>query len=46
MNELLLAKGLRKVAEGTVYVTGLKGPLEDGWQKKVDAFSTLILACD
>jgi menaquinone-dependent protoporphyrinogen IX oxidase len=46
MNELLQAKGLRKVAEGTVYVTGMKGPLEDGWQKKVETFSTLILACD
>ncbi|MCE5296368.1 MAG: hypothetical protein LLG16_04605 [Euryarchaeota archaeon] len=45
MNELLQAKGLKKVAEGTVYVTGIKGPLEDGWQKKVETFSTLILAC-
>lgn len=42
MNELLQAKGLAKVAEGTVLVTGLKGPLEEGWQKKVEAFADQI----
>lgn len=42
MNELLQAKGLTKVAEGTVLVTGLKGPLEEGWQKKVEAFADQI----
>lgn len=30
MNELLQKKGLTKVAEAKVLVTGIKGPLEDG----------------
>ena len=34
MNELLQEKGLVKAAEGKVLVSGLKGPLEEGWQKK------------
>jgi len=38
MNEILREKGLVKVAEGKILVTGLKGPLEEGWQKKVEAF--------
>jgi multimeric flavodoxin WrbA len=42
MNKLLLEKGLVKVAEGKVLVTGLKGPLEEGWQKKVEAFLAQI----
>ncbi len=42
MNGLLQEKGLVKVAEGKILVTGLKGPLEEGWQKKVDAFVTQI----
>lgn len=42
MNELLQAKGLQEVAEGKVLVTGLKGPLEDGWQKKVEEFAARI----
>jgi len=43
MNELLEAKGLKKVAEGAVWVTGLKGPLEEGWQHKVAAFADQIM---
>jgi len=42
MNEILEAKGLVKVAEGKVLVTGMKGPLEEGWQKKVEAFAAEI----
>ena len=42
MNEILQGKGLVKVAEGKVLVTGMKGPLEEGWQRKVEAFSALI----
>lgn len=38
INETLQDKGLVKVAEGVVLVTGLKGPLEDGWLTKVEAF--------
>jgi hypothetical protein len=42
MNETLQEKGLIKVAEGKILVTGLKGPLEEGWQKKVEAFASQI----
>lgn len=42
MNEILQEKGLVKVAEGKILVTGLKGPLEEGWQKKVEAFASKI----
>ena len=38
MNEILQGKGLVKVAEDKVFVTGLKGPLEEGWHQKVEAF--------
>ena len=39
MNEALQGKGLVHVAEDKVHVTGLKGPLEDGWEEKVGAFA-------
>ena len=42
MNEILQRKGLAEVAEGRIQVTGVKGPLEDGWQDKVRAFVTRI----
>jgi hypothetical protein len=42
MNEMLQAKGLVNVAEDKILVTGLKGPLEAGWQKKVEAFAARI----
>jgi hypothetical protein len=42
MNELLQGKGFVKVAEGKVQVTGLKGPLEAGWQKKVEVFAAQL----
>jgi menaquinone-dependent protoporphyrinogen IX oxidase len=38
MSEILNSKGLQKVAEDKIYVTGMKGPLEEGWKKKVDDF--------
>jgi multimeric flavodoxin WrbA len=44
MNELLESNGLTKVAEGAVLVTGIKGPLEEGWQNKVAAFADKIMA--
>lgn len=44
MNEILQGKDLVKVAEDRVYVTGLKGPLEEGWREKVHAFSSGIPA--
>ena len=31
------------MAEDNVFVKGLRGPLEEGWQDKVDAFVTRIL---
>ena len=43
MNELLQKKGMKKVAEGNVFVTGMKGPLEEGWQKKVETFVAQVL---
>ena len=42
MNELLQSKGLQKVAEGKVLVIKIKGPLEEGWQKKIEDFGALI----
>jgi len=42
MNQALQAKGLVKVAEGKVFVTGIKGPLEESWQKEVEAFASQI----
>jgi hypothetical protein len=42
INQILGEKGLVKVAEGKVFVTGIKGPLEDGWQKIVEEFASQI----
>jgi menaquinone-dependent protoporphyrinogen IX oxidase len=42
MHELLQAAGLVSVAEDKVFVTGMKGPLEEGWQDKVEAFAARI----
>jgi menaquinone-dependent protoporphyrinogen IX oxidase len=42
MREILDNKGLVEVAEDKVYVTGLKGPLEEGWRDKVAAFAARI----
>ena len=42
MNEILQRKGLVEVAEGKVRVTDIKGPLEEGWQHKVEAFAASI----
>ena len=42
MNEQLEGKGLVGVAEDKVYVTAIHGPLEDGWQQKVEAFAARI----
>jgi hypothetical protein len=43
MDEALQRKNLVKVAEDKVYVTDLKGPLEEGWRGKVAVFGALIL---
>jgi len=39
MNELLQPKKLNKVAEQVFYVTGMKGPLEEGWKEKAKGFA-------
>jgi len=43
MNETLQGKGLVELAEEKVYVTAIKGPLEEGWREKVAAFAALIV---
>jgi menaquinone-dependent protoporphyrinogen IX oxidase len=40
MHEILQGKGLVGVAEGCIHVTGLQGPLEDGWENMVAAYAT------
>jgi hypothetical protein len=42
MNEILQSKGLVTIAEGTVHVTAMRGPLEEGWQRKLEAFAARI----
>jgi hypothetical protein len=42
MNEMLQKKGMVNVAEGKIFVTGIKGPLEPNWQKEVEAFVARI----
>jgi menaquinone-dependent protoporphyrinogen IX oxidase len=42
MNEILHRAGLVKIAEDKVYVTSLKGPLEDGWEQKVATFAARV----
>jgi hypothetical protein len=44
MHELLQAKGLVPVGVEKVYVTDMKGPLEEGWQRKVGNFADMIAA--
>jgi menaquinone-dependent protoporphyrinogen IX oxidase len=43
MTELIQEKGAVKVAETKFYVVDMKGPLEDGWQKKVEDFASLLI---
>jgi hypothetical protein len=42
MNEILQRKGLVEVAEDKVEVAEIEGPLEEGWQRKVEAFAARI----
>ena len=39
MDEVLQKKGAVKIAELKLFVTGIKGPLEDGWEKKAEEFT-------
>jgi hypothetical protein len=44
MEELLESTGLTKVSEGIeIKVEGMKGPLERGYEEKLDAFAQTIL---
>lgn len=42
MNEILEARGLVKVAEDKILVTAMKGPLEPGWEQKVQSFASRV----
>jgi flavodoxin len=42
MREILQTKGLKEVAVDKVYVLGAKGPLEEGWESKVETFAKSI----
>jgi hypothetical protein len=42
MNEILREKNLVRVVEDKILVTGLKGPLEEGWLDKVKVFASRI----
>jgi sulfite reductase alpha subunit-like flavoprotein len=42
MHELLGDRGFQSSGEECVYVTDLKGPLEEGWQHKVAAFADRV----
>jgi hypothetical protein len=43
ISELLQAAGLTKIAENRILVTGIRGPLEDGWEAKVQSFAEQVL---
>lgn len=43
MNELLQNAGLIKVAEDKILVTEIRGPLEDGWEAKVQVFAEQVV---
>lgn len=42
MNDLLEPKHLTKVAETSVAVETMRGPLEEGWHRKVEDFATTV----
>ena len=44
MEKLLQPKGMIKISDGfKIKVNGMKGPLEDDYQKKIEGFATEIL---
>jgi menaquinone-dependent protoporphyrinogen IX oxidase len=43
MNEILQGKGLVRVLDDKLYVTAMKGPLEEAWQQKVAACVARLL---
>ena len=44
MNEILQGKDLVHVADDAIHVTAMRGPLEEGWQEKVEAFAARVVA--
>jgi menaquinone-dependent protoporphyrinogen IX oxidase len=46
MHEVLANKGLVSVLEDRVFVTGLRGPLEEGWLAKVKNFAARLPMSD
>lgn len=42
MSQMLAERGLVKVAQCRIFVTGLKGPLQEDWQQKVEVFASQI----
>lgn len=42
MRELLQANGLVEIAEEKIFVKDIRGPLEDGWAMKVEAFAAKL----
>lgn len=44
MSELLRSKGATGIADDCVHVTGLQGPLEQGWEGRVGAFADRVLS--
>ncbi len=43
INELLQTAGLTKIAEDRILVTAIRGPLEDGWESKVQTFAEQVV---
>ncbi len=43
MDEILQRKGLVKVGEMKIHVLNIKGPLEDGWEKRVEDFVVILV---
>lgn len=43
MDEILGPKGIVKVADVKIFVIGLKGPLQEGWQKELETFTDQII---
>ncbi len=42
MDGILQEKGLVKVGEMKVYVMNIKGPLEEGWERRVEEFASKL----
>lgn len=43
MVEILAGRNMVNVAQGRIFVTGIKGPLEQGWERRVQSFAEEVL---